>query len=145
MDAILFNIILATSCLAVIKWGGTPEKIAIGLMLAADIFSLAFGANSHGYLHFENGIFFIDCALLVSILVLALRANRYWPLWITAMQLATVCTHLAFLALGTRMPWAYAFATMLWSFPMVAAVGWGAWRHHQRLHRFKADPPWSPA
>ena len=143
MDAFLFNIMLLASCAIATFRGGAPEKIASGLLLTSGVLSYLSGANPHGFQHVEWDVFGIDCALLAALFVLAMRANRYWPLWITSMQLATVFSHLALAALNTRMPWAYATAETIWSFPMVAILAIGALRHHTRKTQFGVDLPWS--
>lgn len=143
MIAHAFNAILLFACLFAARCGGAPEKIAAALLLSADVASVFSGANASGYRSVEWGVFAVDCVLLAAMFALALHANRYWPLWITSLQFVTIWSHLAFATSSYRMPWAYAVASQIWSFPIVIILAWAVQRHRLRRQRYTVDPPWS--
>ena len=69
----------------------------------------------------------VDSALLVLMVWLALRSNRYWPLFSAGFALLTVVTHIAH-ALDTGVSgWAYLTAILIWSYLSLFTIGYGAW------------------
>jgi hypothetical protein len=91
----------------------------------------------------EVGVFFIDVGCLVAFLGVALRAARYWPLWVTALQVIGIAGHAIKLVDPAGFPWAYAFALAFWSYPMLLLIVLGTFRHQQRLAKFGVDRSWS--
>jgi hypothetical protein len=143
MSAYVFFSLLCTSCFYAAGWGGAPERIAAALFAVAAVLSALSGANSLGYRSIEWGVLVIDLALLVALLALALCANRYWPLWVTSLQFVTIWSHLAFTTLDTQMPWAYAVASQIWSFPILIILLLAVRRHQHRIRDFTVDRPWN--
>jgi hypothetical protein len=143
MVAVVFNILLFVSCGFALFRGGKPERIGALLLATAAILSGIVVQWDQAYRHTEWGVFAIDLALLLGLLILALKANRYWPLWLTSFQLVTIWSHLAVGMFATTMPLAYAIASMAWSYPMLIMLAFAARRHHQRRVQFGADPSWS--
>jgi hypothetical protein len=84
----------------------------------------------------------VDAAMLLCVVVLALRAQRYWPMWMAAILLDTVVTHLLMLS-PPLMPWSYSVMVAAWSYPHPLLLAAGAWRHRKRIHRYGTDPAWS--
>jgi hypothetical protein len=69
----------------------------------------------------------VDAVLLVLMVWLALRSNRYWPLFTAGFSLLIVVTHIAH-ALDTGVSgWAYLTAILIWSYLSLFAIGYGAW------------------
>jgi hypothetical protein len=69
----------------------------------------------------------VDAVLLVLMVWLALRSNRYWPLFSAAFALLIVVTHITH-ALDTGVSvWAYLTATLIWSYFILFTIGYGAW------------------
>lgn len=134
---------LATSAYALLR-GGAPERIVGALMPAAYIgtvvFQSQFPVRFHGV---ELGIFIVDCAMLAALLAVALRAERFWPIWMTGLQAVAVAAHLAKMANPAVIPWAYAAMLSFWSYPMMAMLVIGTWRHRRRMAERGADRSWS--
>ena len=74
--------------------GGTPERIvAIELALAAagdELMVVGFDLSFRGL---EWSALALDATLFAALVPIALYANRYWPLWIAAVQLDTIAVH----------------------------------------------------
>ncbi len=107
------------------RWGGLDEKLtALGFLAAtgASVFS-----NSSHYLHTETGVLMIDCILLLALLVLALRSDRFWPMWATGFQLVGTMVHVASMTEHGDFAWAYAVGLVFWSFPVIFALMAGTW------------------
>jgi hypothetical protein len=91
----------------------------------------------------EIGVFIVDAVCLVAFLVLALRANRFWPLWVAGLQLIGTAGHAVKLADPEIIRRAYQIVLVFWSYPMLLLIVLGTWRHQQRLARFGVDRSWS--
>jgi hypothetical protein len=124
--------------------GGAPERIGATVILAGSLLTLAtLSTRSSSYGSVETGVFVVDLACLTAFLVLALRAERFWPTWVAALQLLGTSGHLVKLVDPTLLPRAYAFAAIFWTYPMLLLLVLGTWRHQQRLKRFGVDRSWS--
>jgi hypothetical protein len=124
--------------------GGLPERIGASIIAIGSVLTVA--AISGWPVRFgslELGVFIVDVAALIGFFALALRAERYWPLWLTALQIIGIGGHALKLAEPGAIREAYAFALAFWSYPMLALIALGTWRHQQRLARNGADPSWS--
>jgi len=140
----LFIFLQLTASIYALVRGGAPERIVGGLMLIAFAASMLlqsqFPVRFHGV---ELGIFIVDCALLAALLAVALRAERFWPIWMTGLQAVAVAAHLAKMVNPMVIPWAYAAMLAFWSYPMMALLVAGTWRHRRRMAVLGADRSWS--
>lgn len=140
----IFYLVLALCAGYAFVRGGSPERVGAAIMVAASVLSsLLLSASTARFVSVELGIFFVDVATLVAFFALALRAERYWPLWVTALQIIAVGGHAVKLADPDTVRGAYAFLMAFWSYPMVLLLALGTWRHQQRLVRNGVDPSWS--
>lgn len=147
MNTFLLFVILLGSCAGyALLFGGACEAWAAGLQLAAFAAGWAIKAglslalpSSH---HVATGLFAIDLVLLSALVLLAIRATRFWPLWIAGFHCASVVAHVAKL-LNPGMV-GYAVQIQLWGYPMLLVMAFGTWRHRQRLAQFGSDPSWKP-
>jgi hypothetical protein len=114
-------------------WGGLDEKLASsGFVLAALASNLA---NKTHYSHTETGVLLIDLALLAGLIVLALRSDRFWPMWAAAFQLVGTMVHVASMTETGDFAWAYAVGLIFWSYPVMIALMVGTWLEARyRLH-----------
>ena len=114
------------------KWGGLDEKLAsLGFVLATLTSTLA---NQSQYLHTETGVLMIDVLLLVGLVVLALRSDRFWPMWAAGFQLVAVTVHVASMAEQGNYAWAYAVGLIFWSYPVMIAFMAGTWLEARYRH-----------
>jgi hypothetical protein len=124
--------------------GGAPEKVGNSIMLVGSVLTvLAVSGPATRFASVEVGIFAVDAATLVAFLILALRAERIWPLWVTALQGIGTAGHALRLADPSLIRWGYAFALAFWSYPMLLLLVLGTWSHQRRLARFGVDRSWS--
>lgn len=107
------------------KWGGLDERLAALGFIAATVASNL--ANHSHYLHTENGVLLIDVLLLAGLVVLALRSDRFWPMWAAAFQLVGTTVHIASMAETGDFAWAYAVGLIFWSYPVMIALAVGTW------------------
>jgi len=143
-NALVFLVLLIAVSSYAGLCGGAPERIGAAIIFLGSILTYAVPSSSAtDYLSVEFGIFLIDLACLAAFLILALFAERFWPLWLTALQIIGVAGHAVKGADPDTIRRAYAFVLAFWSYPMLFLIALGTWRHRQRLARNGVDPSWS--
>jgi len=138
-----FNLFLIAACAYAIWRGGVPEQlVAVACLAAAAATRLIHMPHEFYFRNMETEIAIVDLALLACLVWVALKANRFWPIWATAAHSTAVAVHLA-RAFNPSMDWpVYALAASASSIAVLAILWVGAARHHRRLRRFGSDPPW---
>lgn len=111
-------------CVLALRRGGPDERQASGVMLAAWAVSMVVGRS--GYTQTEWGILAIDVTALVGFTVIALRSDRYWPLFAAGFHLLAILTHLARGVDDTVATWAYFTAQIMWGYLLAGSIGYGA-------------------
>ena len=90
------------------------------------------------------GLALVDLGLAVALSLLALRANRIWPIVLAGMQVATIFAHVARL-LAFPLPAAgYVIFVQFWAWPMLIVTAVGAYNHRLRTRRFGQELDWKP-
>ncbi len=137
----LFNACLFLVCGYAFWGGGAPER-ATGL-----IFLVAAAASyTVPYSHFhvvEGPLFAVDLLTLAALTVIALTANRYWPLYIAAIQLLTVGIHAVKAYEPELVYWLYNWASAVLAYPTLILLVIGVARHRERVALLGGDRPWS--
>ena len=142
--ALLFDFLLLLCCGYALLRGGAPERIGACIFLVATALTYAsVSGPASRYSSVEVGILVVDVATLVGLLALALRAERYWPLWVAGFQLIGTAGHVVRVVDPSVIRWGYAFALAFWSYPMLLILVLGTWRHQQRLAQNGVDKSWS--
>ncbi|MFT4054924.1 MAG: hypothetical protein QM681_10490 [Novosphingobium sp.] len=123
--------------------GGAPERLVAAALLAAACATAIVTAQSTPFRHIEWAVFWIDLALTCTLMAIALRADRFWPMWITAMQCVALAGH------GARgfdphlLPLAYWLLIGKLSYPMMLILFLGTERHHRRTRSSGPQMAWS--
>jgi len=127
---ILIYAALLVGCLIISFWrGGWPERIGSANMAIGSVLTVLVNSPmSTRYASVEIGIFIVDLAVLLVFLALALRTDRFWPLWTTAMQLLVVLAHAARLADPGMLRNGYGVVMAMWSYPQLIVIAAAAWR-----------------
>lgn len=140
----IFLIMLLGVCGYALWRGGAPERIAAAALLAATIGSAIFRSEAEArFLDVEVGIFVIDVLLLAVLFAIMLRADRGWPILVSALHLCTVGAHALRFIDPDMIRVTYVVMVTAWSWPMVIALGIGTWRHRTRLRLYGYDRAWS--
>ena len=136
----LFYLLLVSCCGYALSRGGKPERLVAAAYVLCVIISNILVLPPFGtrYSGVEYGVMLTDVALLMLIAGVALFSERYWPLWMTAMQAMTVLAHLGRLLPQVK-AWTYWNAVTLWSYPMLLLLVIATSRHRMRLARTGAD------
>jgi hypothetical protein len=139
-----FRILLALCCGYAWWKGGGPERSAATVYLAGVVLTnVAQTVSGTWWTNVEAGVFAADVAMLFGLLAIALAAERFWPLWLTALHLLGTTGHVVKMADPTLIRWGYAFIIAVWSYPMLGLIALGTWNHQRRLAALGRDPSWS--
>ena len=131
---VIFRTLLIGSCGYAFWRGRSDERIVALVCLSATLASrLAFSPLAVRYTSVEFGLLLIDLAVLASFIFVALRSQRFWPLWIAGLQLTTSMAHVMKAIDEHLLPIAYGAAIALWSYPILIILAIGTWRGHRRL------------
>lgn len=119
------------------KWGGFDERLAASGFVLATIATNAASNETMAktFVHTETGVLLIDVLLFFGLLALALRSDRFWPMWAAAFQLVGTMFHFARMFEAGDFAWAYYIALIFWTYPVFIALGLGTWfegRHRRR-------------
>ena len=141
MRMLIFAALLFGCFFYALARGGWPERTGILILMIGSVLSAV--ANSplqERYASVEIGIFLVDAGMLAAYLALALATDRYWPLWITALQLLVVLAHLAKLADPDMLRNGYGFIMAVWSYPQIIIMALATRAHHRRKTAAPAAP-----
>ena len=139
-----FFSLLAVVCIYAAVRGGQPERRAVTIFIAGIALSMiAASLSDNRYTRIEVGIFVADLLILYAFVMLALSAERYWTLWICAMQVIQVLSHIPKMIIPELLPQAYYIIIAFWVYPMLLVLAIGTYRHQQRFRRSGVDKSWS--
>lgn len=132
-------------CWAYALWaGGGPERIGVTAYTLSCFVTLAvLSAAPFSWRSPELGVFIVDVVMFFAFCILAIRADRFWPIWVSGLLGLGVLGHLARWAGPGVIPWAYRVVLTVWSYPILAIFAIGTFNHQRRLARNGADPSWS--
>lgn len=126
---LIFNGLLLGSCGFAFLKGARDAKIVAGICLAA---TAATYLSMSGYRALEGDILVIDLMTFFGFTWVALRSNRFWPLWVAGLQLTTSLGHVLKALSSDMVPLAYAAALRSWSYPILIILAVGVWREIRR-------------
>jgi hypothetical protein len=133
----LYYTLLGLCSIYAIRRGGEPERFGAAILLVASLLTLvAIGDRADRYRSVETGVLLIDIAAFTAFTILALRADRFWTIWVTALAGQGVLSHVGRWYLGPDMGrGAYVITMVIWSYFIVAVIAVGTWNHHRRKHQ----------
>lgn len=133
MPHYFFWSLLLLTCGYALWRGRKYEQLSAVVCVAATIFSILFHASwQQRYMGLELSDVVIDSLVLAAFVVIALRSDRFWPLWVAGLQLTINMSHFLKMVQPGLMPYAYAAAERFWSYPTLVIIAVGAWRQHRR-------------
>lgn len=141
---LLFNLLHLLATAYAVGRGGAPERLAGIALLAATLATrVAQRQFPVRFASVEWGVFGVDVALLGALLTIALLADRFWPLWMTALHALGTFSHFVKLLDLEVLRTAYAALSAVWSYPILILLVGGTIRHQRRLRKAGRDPDWS--
>jgi hypothetical protein len=109
--------------------GGVTEKRGAGIMVAGSLLTALVGTGWRGV---NSGVLLVDLAVLVALVFLMLRTDKYWLLWMTAFHVIGVLTHIAKMIDPVILPRAYSIGQGFWAYPMLVALVMGVSEERHR-------------
>ena len=128
-----YFVVLGLVCIYAFARGEAESRIAAAICGAASIASVIVMSPMAGrYSRIESGVFIVDLAVLIGFTAIALRSDRFWPLWLAGLQLTTILAHM-FKAIDFQLvPQIYAAAARFWVYPIFLIIVIGTWRSQHR-------------
>ncbi len=143
----LSRLLLCSALLFAARKGDEPERTVAIIFLAAFLFDtvnhLLFGDPT--WFEVNPGHFVIDLWTFLTLTWVALKANRGWPLWVSATQLIVVIAHFAKLFEVDQARRSYWAMTQVPTWLQLAVLIMGTTAHVVRQRRIGVYAPWRPA
>lgn len=126
----VYYIFLFVCCGYAIFRGACSEYFGAAIMIIGSLSSLAVGKLwGTPWIGTEVKIFAIDIVALVALITLAIKSDRFWPIWASAFHLLAVTIHTAVMMAPQITPWAFATGAVFWAYPMLLALAIGSFEH----------------
>ena len=131
---VIYTILLFGVCGYAFWRGRADERLAALVCLVASAASLELlGPARFRYSGVEVGVLIVDLFTLAAFTYVALRSDRFWPLWVSGLQLTTSIGHVLKAIDEHLVPIAYAAAMRFWSYPILIILAVAVWRGQRRL------------
>ena len=136
----VFWALLLITCGYALWRGRKYEQLSALICIAASVGSVMLHhVERLGYEGLQASDLLVDTSVLLAFILIALRSDRFWPLWVAGLQLTISLSHILKAVQPDLYPMAYAAAERFWSYPTLVIIAVGAWRQHQRRMR-ERDP-----
>lgn len=148
IHVVLFYLVLLVACGYAGARGGAPERAAAAILVLGTVATWCVGIAARGYAagqfhQQELGIFVVDAVMFLALLGLALVADRFWPLWLSALQAFGVVAHVAKALAPEILAGVYLTAHAFSAYPGLILLVLATRRHRRRVVRAGFDPSWS--
>lgn len=111
--------------------GGWTERLAAaGIVIDSYLSVLVVSSVDSVFRHVEVPMAIVDFCLFLLLCSIGLSSNKFWPLWLGAMQGVTVLAHAAPL-MPDMSPYAVQRAVALWSWPMWIILAFAVRSRHR--------------
>lgn len=133
---LLFGVLLWAVTIYAFRRGGRDEKIVAATLIVATYLSPLVVASLKRFHQTELPLAMVDIGLGCVLLIVALRSDKFWPLWLIAMQGLTILSHFAPFV-PHMIPWNYRNAIVVWSWPMQIVLGFAVHQHYREQVAFR--------
>lgn len=138
----IFLAILLMTCGYALWRGRSDERIVASICLLATIATrFAISPLAGRYTSLELGLLAIDMLMLAAFVAIALRSERFWPLWVAGLQLTNSLSHLLKAIELDLLPVAYRAAAVFWSYPILLVLAIGTWRGQRHFAAARLQRP----
>ena len=143
MRTLVFLLFLGAICIYALYRGGGAERWGAGIVIGMVVLDPAVHIFTPlEYATLDPGHLVIDTAGWIGLLAIALRANRFWPLWVVSLQTIALVTHATRLLDVTIHPKAYMIMQIASSYPLLVLLMVGTFYHQRRLKAIGTDRSW---
>ena len=130
---IIYRVLMYGICGYALYRGKADARIVAAVFLVGDLATLALRSST--YSSVESSVFVIDVIAFLAFTYAALISDRFWPLWVSGLQLTTSMGHVFKLIDSHLLPLAYAAALRFWAYPILIILAIGTWRSDRRRLR----------
>lgn len=127
---IIYRALMYGICGYALYRGKADARIVAAVFLVGDLATLALRSST--YSSVESSVFVIDVIAFLAFTYAALISDRFWPLWVSGLQLTTSMGHVFKLIDSHLLPLAYAAALRFWAYPILIILAIGTWRSDRR-------------
>jgi hypothetical protein len=140
MAPTLFRVLLVLVALYAFLRGKRDER-HVGIILVVGVLAteLTLSPVRERFAAIETNVMVVDVVVFAGFLWVALRSDRFWPLWIAGLQLTAILGHLMKIVDAGLFARAYGAALVFWAYPMLLILAVGTWRGRRRA-RPEPDP-----
>ncbi len=132
LPPLYWSLVLVTCGYALWR-GGFDERVTAAVCVVASVIStLVLSPMSLRYAGIETGELVVDLTVLGAFVLVALRTDRFWPLWVAGLQLTGSIGHVLKWFDAGLLPPVYGAAIRFWSYPILIIVAVAAWRYQRR-------------
>lgn len=137
---LVFFVVFFAACGYALWRGGAPEReVAAAFLVAGLATPLLDLPQVQRFYSVSVSVFVIDLLLLVALLAIALRADRFWPMLVASLQAIIIVAHLVKFANPELIRRAYSMMIAVWSYPQLILLVVGTVRHRKRLRQNGTD------
>lgn len=132
MRVVLYYVLLF-AVMAIAAWrGGRDERIAALICILGTAATATMVAPvPQRYQDVEVAVAIVDLFVLAGFTAIALRSDRFWPLWVAGIQLTAATGHILKVVRPDLLPMAYGAALAFWSYPILLIIALGSLRRRQ--------------
>jgi hypothetical protein len=136
LSPVTYHLLLISVAAYAFLRGHSEERLAAAICVFATIATrLMLSPTPERYTGVEVGVFLVDLLTLAGFVAIALRTDRFWPLWVAGLQLTTLLAHILKVIDVGLLPHAYAAAGRFWVYPIFLIIVVGTWRSHRLKNR----------
>lgn len=137
------ELLIGASCLYALLLGGAPERLTALIFIAANLATLLIlSPLPQRYGSVEVGAFAVDLAMFCALVWIALHADRFWPMPMSALQGVATISHALGLAHTPVIALVYGVLSQIWFIPMTLVLAIATLRHRVRVRTTGAEPAW---
>lgn len=125
-------LLIATAAYAFLRGGRDERIVALICLVGAAVTHAVISPLHYRYQGIETAVLLVDAVMLAGFVAIALRSDRFWPLWMAGIQLTTLMGHAMKQVDSALLPRAYAASLGFWAYWTLAILAVGVWRHHHR-------------
>lgn len=140
------NSLIINAILLLAYWrGAQPEKqVSIVFFIGFYVgYAVRFIRGRPDFVFLDYGLFFVDAVLLAIFISVALRANRWWPIWVASLQIIPVTGHFIKLLDIDGLSVVYWGMLDIPDYSQIVVILMGIHTHQKRLKKIGAYPDWS--
>lgn len=124
-----FYLLLASVVVLAIWRGQRDERLAAVTCVIGTALTVHAGdALPIRFSNFDHLAFIVDVGVFFAFLAIALRSERYWPLWVAGLQLTAISIHPMMIISPDMSAKVFGVGLAFWSYPILILIAVGSWR-----------------